>query len=296
MQPEATVEGSPLGPITQTLLLAAWKSLFDPNNSSNLHWIIINGDQSLGLTPFDPVDFSGQSPQLPVSGVADSVKDSACARAVTPLPIGSGDPQLQLLGVHVTGIGAVESTTGMVSFSPDQPQVTVTVNLGQYQGQAIPLVIGPQTDSSNKPINNFNFCLDCCVPVQQGSRTCSGNTWQSTASGTFTATISQSTFTATFQVNVPDSGPIAVQVMQIGLALGQPGALKVVFQDTGLPLWAQQMAQIAINQGVASGAVLNSFNTFMNGPDVKQRIETVANNAINHILAASAEEELESLE
>ncbi|MEU9623610.1 hypothetical protein [Streptomyces sp. NPDC048155] len=73
-------------------------------------------------------------------------------------------------------------------------------------------------------------------------------------------------------------------MLGVGLTVGSK-AVTVDFDVGGEPQWVQDLAQIAVNEGVGSGGLVNGMRTFLNQPDVIENIETFANEALKNILA-----------
>ncbi|MFJ7257922.1 hypothetical protein ACIQWV_36585 [Streptomyces sp. NPDC098085] len=77
---------------------------------------------------------------------------------------------------------------------------------------------------------------------------------------------------------------MTINVLGVGLTV-DPKAVTVDFDVGDEPRWVRQLAQIAVNEGVGNGGLVNGMRTFLNQPDVIENIETFANEALKNILA-----------
>ena len=264
--------GGPLGPLTQAVFNAVWSSLFNSGSSFYLPNLIVHGDPTDNLPVYDPLAPSGVSQPVPLTGLPPDVANTACTSLQYPiLPIASATPAIRLMNVKVTGLRAVASA-GPLAFSTTDPTLTAVVNVGNLQGQAIPLVLA-QNDSAQP---NFSFFVPCCVPVSAGSTQCSSTTFSANASGAFTASVTSATITVVIQVNFPPGGSISISVLSVTVS-ADPADITISVDPSNLPGWAVAMAQSAVNQGIASGAFINGMNAFMNSANVVGNITTLVN-------------------
>lgn len=275
----------PLGPLTQAFINKLWNSLFDPTSPVYLPNLLQNGDPSLNLPVNDPLTPSGVSQPVDLTGTPADVANSACTSTRYPiLPIASATPQVQLMNVKATGLRAV-SSGGPLTYSPTAPLVTGVLQFGSLAGQPIPLVL-----SQNDPAQpNFSFHVSCCVPVSQGSTTCSATQFPANASGAFTATLTSVAISTQLQVNIPPGSSLSIQVTVTEVAVTlDPSDITIEVVPSGLPAWAQGLAQNAVDTGVASGAFLNGINAYLKSPYVTQSVAALLNKLLAGLLPSAS--------
>ena len=264
----------PLGPITRAVFRSVWVRLFkdEPSNTLYLPRIIKDGYPPLGLPSYDPANPGGVSDPIPVPGVPQEVTDAACTADVPVSPIATADPTLSLLNIRFTNLSAMAPVD--LAFSDTEPDLTATVRVGTEER-----LFTLATADPGQP--NFLFNVPCCEPVDPDSRKCSEHRWTADAEGHFVATAFDATVAATIHVHLVTGEPPKVTIVSIGV---DADARKIVvdFDVSGLPEWAQSMAQIAINEGVGDGSLVQSLEIFLNSADVKQHLETLINDALRN--------------
>lgn len=274
---DAPSEG--LGPFSRAIVATLWKRLFadEPDNPVYLPRIIKDGYPAWGLPSYDPATPGGVSDPIPVLNVPQDVADSACITTLPVPPIATGYPMLQLQNTKFTNLSAMRSVD--LSFSATEPQFTAIVLVGSSDR---PFTLA--TNDSAQP--NYGFQVGCCEPVSPTSRDCSDDPppWTARAWGNFTATAHDAELSATIRLNVPQTGPMTVTMVRIDVAV-DAGNVAVDFDVRNLPEWAQQMAQIAVNEGVGNNALVDGLQTFLNSRDVLEHLETLINNELERILA-----------
>lgn len=266
--------GSGPWPITRVLIHTLWKRLFenDPSNQLYLPRIIKDGRADWGLPPYDPATPSGTSAPIVITGVPLDVADSACAEDMLPTPIASSAPTLQLKNILLQNLSVVSPSS--LTFSDNDPQFTAAISVGTAEQ--------PFTMTTNVPtIPNYLFGVGCCQPPSDTVRTCTDNRWTADASGQFVATAHGALITLVIQLNT-DSTPITITVVSVTVA-ADPANVNVDFDVAGLPEWAQQLAQMAVQEGVGSGAITDGLSSFLNQPDVIENIEILVNQGLAHL-------------
>ena len=267
-------EEGPPGPITKTIVRTLWKRLFDPSASIYLPRIITDGYPEWGLPSYDPARPGGTSPPFAIDGVPQDVADSACLRPDVPyLPVATARPTLSLANIEFRNLSVM--TPASLTFSDSEPTLTAVVSVGSPDQR---FTLGP----NDKARPNYFFGVPCCEPVDDKTRECSEEHWNADVSGQFTGTTYEAVVALTLRLNVAKDKPLTVSILSLGVD-APPERIDVDFDVQGLPEWAQLMAQIAVNEGVASGALLRAFETFLNSPDVKQNVETLVNNALKRL-------------
>ena len=273
---------SPLGPIWRAIINALWARLFNPEASNQLYLprILREGYKPWGLPPYDPATPSGTSQAIPLPGIPQDVADSACSDPDVPVaPIASSTPQLQLTNVLLSNLSQMEPVS--LAFSTTAPQFTGTVTIGTA---AKPLTLSP----ANPANSNYFFDVACCVPESEGSRTCTAPHPPAKADGQFTGTGTDAQAAIAIQLNAEGTGPVTVNILNVAIT-AEPRKVNVDFDVKGLASWAQDMARIAVQEGVGSGAIVQSLQDFLNQPDVKEHLETLVNNALNELPQSSAQ-------
>lgn len=265
----------PFGPLTRGFLRTVWTRLFkdEPSNALYLPRIVKDGYPPLRLPSYDPANPGGVSDPVSVPGVPQEVADAACTADVPISPIATAAPALSLLNIRFTNLSAMSPVR--LEFSDSEPILTATVRVGTEER---PFTLAAA--AAEHP--NFLFQVPCCEPVDVGSRDCSERRWRADAEGHFVATAVDAEAAATIHVSLEHGKPVSVQIVSIGVT-ADPRNMQVDFDVTGLPEWAQQMAQIAINEGVGDGSLVQSLQIFLNSADVKQHLEELINDALKKI-------------
>ncbi len=271
-----TPTASPIGPILQQVIKLLWNRLFDntPGNEIYLPSIIRNGSTSLGLPSYDPAHAVGDSEPFAIDGVPPDVLGTACARDdVKVLPIATTPAELSLGNMRLQGLSNMSPIS--LSFSTDTPTFAATVLVAKDDTPAN--VFTATAWDSGSP--NYHFITGCCEPVAVGSKTCSANKWNTEASGQFVAQLWQAQITAHIQLNTPASGPPSVKIIDFALIV-DPKTMKITFDVKGLAEWARQYAEIAVNEGVSSGALTSGIQTFLNSGPVRGDLEKLVNDQL----------------
>lgn len=270
-----TVPAGP-GPLTRALIMLLWKRLFDASSENPIYLprIIRDGYLKWGLPSYDPARPDGTSAPVEIPNVPNAIGDSACARDDMKFPpICSAKPTLRLLNILFTNLSVVQPVS--LSFSDTEPVFTAVIGVGTA---AQPFTLA--TNDTAKP--NFLFEIGCCEPVSPGSRDCADKHWTADASGTFVAKAHDATITLTIQLNTSEGGPLTITVRGIGVK-ADPNAIAIDFNVDGQPTWVQQLAQMAVNQGTASGAMVQGMQTFLNQRDVLENVEKLVNEALKNL-------------
>jgi hypothetical protein len=272
---EQATAGGPLGPITKAIFTKVWTRLFDddPSNPIYLPRIIKDGYPPWNLPSYDPARPGGVSDPFPIPGVPQEVSDAACTADYPISPIATAPPALSLLNVMFTNL-SVMSPYGL-SFSTTDPVLTATVEVGR-KDQPFTLA----TNDTSQP--NYYFQVACCEPIDIGSRDCSDIHWTADAHGNFVATAYEAQAGVSIRVNVVSGQPLTVTILSVQVS-ADPTKVAVDFDVKNLPEWAQEMARIAVNEGVASGAIVDGLQVFLNSSDVKQHLETLINNELKRV-------------
>jgi hypothetical protein len=281
-QPLDTGPTGPPGPITKVLLNALWKKLFDPDigNSLYLPRIIKNGYPEWNLPSYDPAAPGGTSAPIMIPGVPDDVGDAACARDDMQFPpIAAGSPALQLENVELSNLSVMHPVS--LTFSDSDPIFTAVVGIGTQQDRFT-------LDAHDLDKPNYLFQIACCEPKSLESRECGEKHWSADANGRFIATGYDATASLTVQINTGGSGPITITVISIGVQ-ADPTKVQIDFDVKGKPQWVQDLAQIALNEGVGNGALITGLQSFLNQPQVIADIEKLVNEALSNILAESSD-------
>lgn len=267
----------PLGPILRAILNSVWKRLFDPDPSNPIYLprVVKDGYAPWSLPSYDPAYPSGVSERFAIPGVPQEVSDSACTSDVPISPIATAAPTLQLLNVMFTNLSVMSPNA--LTYSATDPQFTAVVNVGTSQA---PFTL--RSASSTDP--NFFFQVPCCEPVAVGSRDCGAQHWNADASGNFVGTGYDATVALVVQLNVPVSGPLTVNVLSVTVN-AEPAKVKIDFNLIGQPKWVQQMAEIAVHQGVGNAVLVQGLNSFLKQPDVLENVERLVNNALKNLPA-----------
>lgn len=269
--------GDPLGPITRTILRALWDRLFrdEPGNPIYLPRVILDGYEPWGLPSYDPARPDGVSDRIPVDGVPQDVRDSACKGDFPVRPIATGNPTLQLLNVQFENLHVMRPVS--LTFAESEPEFRAIVLVGEKTREK-----QFRLSQGDKDRPNFRFQIGCCEPRQSGSRDCGDQSWEADAEGGFVATAYDAQITLNVRVNAERGRPLTISVISL-LVAADPATIRVPLDIPSLPLWAQQSAQIAINRGVASGSIVGALQTFLNQPDVKENIERLVNKALANL-------------
>jgi len=273
-----TGETGPPGPITKVLLNALWKKLFDPDvgNPIYLPRVIKNGYPDWNLPSYDPAAPGGTSAPILIPGVPDDVGDAACARSDVKFPaIAASFPQLQLENVEFSNLSIMRPVS--LTFSDSDPVFTAVVGIGTQQDKFT-------LDAHDLDKPNYLFHINCCEPTSLESRQCSDKKWSADASGRFIATGYDATVSLTVQINTAGSGPITINVVSIEVE-ASPTKVAIDFDVRGKPQWVQDLAQIALNEGVGNGALIDGLSSFLNQPQVIADIEKLVNEALKNILS-----------
>ncbi len=272
------MSADPIGPILQAVLRALWNKLWDntPGNELYLPNIIKNGSTKLGLPAYDPAHEAGVSQPFAISNVPSDVINSACTRDVPISPIANGSPNLRLSNIRLAGLSVVSPVT--FDFSTTEPTISAVVSVGTSADTDKAFVMSAW--DAGTP--NYFFDVGCCEPVSIGSNQCSSNTWVANASGNFKAIAYDVKVTLNIQLNTPANAPPSVTVLSIKVA-ADPKKINLDFDVKNLPQWAQQMAQIAVQQGVGDGSIISAFQSFLNSAEVKGDIEKLLNDQLAKI-------------
>ncbi|MFE7358161.1 hypothetical protein ACFU8Q_34845 [Streptomyces sp. NPDC057543] len=274
---ESVTVSEPPGPITKAIIGALWKRTFDPDPANPIYLprIIRDGYPEWGLPSYDPAVPGGTSAPVDIPDVPDDVGDSACARDdVRYPPVCTTAPALQLTNILFTNLSVMQAVS--LSFSDMEPVFTAVVSVGTTDQ---PFTL--DADDPAKP--NYLFSIGCCEPVSPESHDCGERRWTADASGRFVGRAHDAILTLIVRLNTSGSGPLTVNVLGVGLTV-DPKAVTVDFDVDGEPQWVQDLAQIAVNEGVGNGGLVNGMRTFLNQPDVIENIETFANEALKNIL------------
>lgn len=268
------------GPITRVIIQTLWKRLFDASadNPIFLPRVIKNGYPSWDLPSYDPATPEGTSDPIPIGGVPADVADSACLNPDMPIvPIATTVPKLQLQNVMFTNLSVMSPRS--LTFSDSEPLFTAVVGVGAADQ--------PFTLKTNKEgTPNFLFQIGCCEPESATSRKCGDrySPWTADASGGFVAKAHDGEVSVTIRLNTAGGGPLTVKIEGVGVSVPDPKNVTVDFEISSAEKWVQQMAEIAVNQGVGMGAIVQGLQSFLNSPDVIANIETLVNNALKNIL------------
>ena len=268
------------GPITKVIIQTLWKRLFDAasDNALYLPRIIRDGYPKWNLPSYDPARPGGTSQPFAIPGVPTEVSDSACMRPEFPIPpVATSAPQLQLQNVLFEHLGVM--TPNALTFSDTDPIFTAVVNVGSSEK---PFTLTVNVDGTP----NFLFHIACCEPVAPNKRDCGEHRWTADASGGFLAKAHDALVSATIRLVTEGTGPLSVKIEGIGVSVPDLHNITVDFFVAGQPQWVQDLAQIAVNEGVGSGALVTGLQTFLNSADVIGNIETLVNNALKNILEA----------
>jgi hypothetical protein len=266
----------PPGPITKAILNKVWATLFDPDAAIYLPRVIKDGYPPWNLPPYDPVTPSGTSAPIPIAGVPEEVADSACARLDTPvIPIATAPPNLQLLNNMLSNLSVI-SPVGKLVYSATDPVFTATTSVGTKEA---PFTLS----ASDSKLPNYLFQVGCCVPVEDGSRTCSATRWNSDAEGQFVGKTYDATISLTIELQFPQSGPMTIKVVSIAVT-ADPAKLTIDFDVKGKERWVQELAEIAVNEGIGNNAIVTGLQQFLNQPTVLADIERLVNEAINNFI------------
>lgn len=274
--PAMTTSGPP-GPITRVIIGRLWDRLFDdePTNPIYLPRVIRDGYPKWGLPSYDPARPEGTSAPIEIPGVPDDVSDSACARTdMRYPPVSSGAPKLQLLNILFTNLSVMHRVS--LTFSDSDPVFTAEVGVGTTDD---PFTLAP--DDASEP--NYLFQIGCCEPESLTSRKCSDRHWTADAAGTFVAKGHDATVALTVELHTSGTQPLSISVLGIEID-ADPKAVTVDFDVRGQPQWVQDLAQIALNEGVGNGALVQGLQSFLNQPNVIADIEKLANEALKNIL------------
>lgn len=274
--PAMTTSGPP-GPITRVIIGRLWDRLFDdePTNPIYLPRVIRDGYPKWGLPSYDPARPGGTSAPIEIPGVPDDVSDSACARTdMRYPPVSSGAPKLQLLNILFTNLSVMHRVS--LTFSDSDPVFTAEVGVGTTDD---PFTLAP--DDASEP--NYLFQIGCCEPESLTSRKCSDRHWTADAAGTFVAKGHDATVALTVELHTSGTQPLSISVLGIEID-ADPKAVTVDFDVRGQPQWVQDLAQIALNEGVGNGALVQGLQSFLNQPNVIADIEKLANEALKNIL------------
>jgi hypothetical protein len=263
----------PPGPITKVIISMLWKRLFDAAASNPIYLprVIRDGYPKWGLPSYDPARPGGTSPPVEISGVPQEVADSACARTdVEYPPIATTKPALALQNVLMTNLSELRQIS--LGFSDTAPYFIAAVGVGSVER--------PFTLSANEAtVPNFLFQVGCCEPDGPDSRTCSARRWNADAEGQFVVKTTGGQITLTVQLNTQRSQPLSITVISIGVK-ADPSTVSVEFDIAEKPKWVQEVAEIAVNEGVGSGALVSGLQTFLNSPNVIGDIEKLVNEAL----------------
>lgn len=267
--------GSPLGPILRAIVSGIWSHLFDsaPSNELYLPRIIRDGYPPWDLPAYDPTTSDGLNQPLTISGVPQDVSDSACTNDFPISPIATSDPALLLNNLLLSNLSQMSKVS--LTFSTTDPVVVATVSVGT---ETLPFTLA-RNDASK---SNFYFQVACCEPIDPESRQCGPQKWNADAQGDFVAKAWDVQLALTIQLNVPDKGPLSISILSIDVT-SDVKKVALTFEVDNLPKWAQQMAQIAVNSGVGSGAIVRGLQTFLNQPNVRKNIETLINKQLESI-------------
>lgn len=244
-----------LSELTRLFIREAWEQMFDPNGSCFLP------DTLRGA--LDPLTYAGPSPAVGVA-VPDDVADSACMSVGHDVnPIAAGMPSLQVMNAKIRGLYAIHSSDADLAFSDTDPELTATVHTGRLRGGGVPLTIESEAGA------NYGFSVGCCVPAAIDSRQCTGQRWTASAKGTFSASIKASKIRLTLRAGFPaGDGAPAITVREVRIAVNQ--------QDIGLDFriddldeaWTD-IADVAVQQGIAGDAVQTALQTYFDDKDFK---------------------------
>ncbi|MCX4821350.1 hypothetical protein OG883_15835 [Streptomyces sp. NBC_01142] len=277
-QGEPVTVSEPPGPITKAIISALWRRTFnsDPANPMYLPRIIRDGYPEWGLPSYDPAVPGGTSAPIDIPNVPDGVGDAACARYDLPYPpICTTPPALQLTNIVFTNLSVMQDVS--LTFSTTEPVFTAVVSVGT--------VTQPFTLDADDPSQpNYLFQIGCCEPVTPDSRDCGEQRWTTDAGGRFVARAHDAILTFIVRLNTSEPGPMTINVLGVGLTVDSK-AVTIDFDVEGEPRWVQQLAEIAVNEGVGNGGLVDGMRTFLNQPDVIENIETFANEALKNILA-----------
>lgn len=267
------------GPITKVIIRTLWTRLFDdqPSNPIYLPRIIRDGYPEWGLPSYDPARPGGTSAPIVINGVPDDVADTACIRDDVEFPpIAVAAPTLQLLNEVFTNLSVMRPVS--LTFSDSAPQFTVVVAVGT---EGAPFTLA----AADPEQPNFLFNVPCCEPVDASSRKCGPRArWSANASGQFVARAHEGVLTATIGLHTATGKPLSVSVEGVTVDVPQKNAT-VDTDVKGLPQWAQDMVQIAVNEGIASGAIVRGLETFLNQPNVVADLEKLINDALAKLMA-----------
>jgi hypothetical protein len=272
--------GSPLGPILRAVITSIWKRLFDNEASNQLYLprIIKNGYPPWDLPSYDPAKVEGTSQPIQISGVPQDVADQACTSDFPISPVATSPPSLQLTNVLLTHLSEMNPVT--LTFSSNEPVFAATVSVGTTDS---PFILA--CDHEDRP--NYFFQVACCEPLSPDSRECGPTKWTADANGQFVAKAHDATLALTIQLNVPLTGHLTISILSIAVQV-DPKNVDVDFDVAGLPEWAQQMAQIAVQEGIGSGAITNGLQSFLNQPNVIQDIQKLINKQLETIPESTA--------
>jgi hypothetical protein len=247
-----------LSPFTRLFIREAWEQMFDPNGSCFLPDVL--------RAALDPLSYAGPSPAVSVA-VPEDVGDSACTSiGYDPNPIAVGAPSLQVMNARIRGVYAIRSGDADLAFSDTDPELTATVHTGKLRGGDVPLTIESEAGA------NYGFSVGCCVPVSADSRQCSGQRWTASAKGKFSASIKASQIRLTLRADFPASGEApTITVREVKIAVNQ--------QDIGLDFkiddldeaWTD-IADLAVQQGIAGDAVQTALQTYFDDKDFKNKL------------------------
>ena len=267
----------PIGPITQAILNALWKRLWDtsPGNELYLPNIIKNGSTSLGLPSYDPAHYADKTDRLPVPGIPGDVSDQACSRDVPISPIATSPPNLAFANLQFTGlsfISPVPAASPTLTYSDTDATFVAVVSVGTSDKKFV-------TTAWDEAQSNYLFDIACCEPTEIGSTQCSDHTWTADAQGKFTASAYDVQLTLDIKLNTPKNGPLSITIRCIEVNI--PSAdIEICFDIDRQPEWVQQTAQMAVNEGVASNVLTQEIQAFLNSDPVKGDIEKLVNDQL----------------
>ncbi|MFT7837775.1 hypothetical protein Q5530_16695 [Saccharothrix sp. BKS2] len=266
----------PLGPFTRKILEILWQKLFDPGESTYLPKIIRNGYPAWRLPSYDPTTYRESTPFIPIHGMSLDDVDSACSSDDPVLPpVSTTEPGLSVQNLRITNLGVMAPVS--LSFNDTAPEFTVVVSVGTGNEKFRVDPIDPDTP-------NFRFRVGCCTPKSFMTRDCDPDKgqWTSDARGTWTGAVHDLVITAGIRVNVPDTGPLTVTVKDLDAEF-LPEDTTIDLHVEGLLPVFQNMARIAVNEGVANGAFKKGINGFLNQPDVRGDLQRLINNKLEEL-------------
>jgi hypothetical protein len=247
-----------LSEFTREFIRIGWEQMFDPGGSFFLPDVL--------RATLDPLSYAGPSPAVSVA-VPEDVADSACTSAGYDVnPIAMAMPSLQVMNARIRGLYAIRSSEADLTFSDKDPELTATLYSGRLRGSDVPLTVESEAGA------NYGFSVGCCVPPSIDSRQCTGTRWTASAKGTFKATIQGAKLQLTLRAEFPASGEApAITVKTVKVAINQ--------QDIGLDfriddlddVWTD-VADIAVQQGIAGDAVQAALQSYFDAADFRKKL------------------------